>query len=214
MKILKRAAAAFLACAAVLFMLTACSEADVNNFINGVGSSAKGLVQSAVTWVGATAGDKVDAVYQGAVSGLESQYGTSVKLEEYRQEILKEINYYRKQAGLAELTMNNSKLNEAAQRRAVEITTEYFPAHKRNGGKDSCFTILPEVGLTSKVDYNYSGENIASGWFSPQLVVAAWMNSDGHRANILNSKFTQIGIGYNFDASSEAKFYWSQMFLG
>jgi uncharacterized protein YkwD len=65
--------------------------------------------------------------------------------------------------------------------------------------------MMKSFGIT----YRSAGENIARGQRSPKEVVTAWMNSAGHRANILNASFTQIGVGYVADGH-----YWTQMFLG
>lgn len=62
---------------------------------------------------------------------------------------------------------------------------------------------------TFGISYRTAGENIAYGQQTPQAVVNAWMNSSGHRANILSSAYTQIGVG--FYASG---YYWTQMFIG
>ena len=59
------------------------------------------------------------------------------------------------------------------------------------------------------IDYRTAGENIAMGQRTPQEVVNAWMNSPGHRANILNGDFTHIGVGY-----VEQGNYWTQQFIG
>ncbi len=56
------------------------------------------------------------------------------------------------------------------------------------------------------------GENIAAGYTSPQSVVDGWMNSPGHRANILNSGFCDIGVGYAYDGESHYRYYWTQNF--
>jgi uncharacterized protein YkwD len=58
------------------------------------------------------------------------------------------------------------------------------------------------------ISYNSAGENIAQGQRSPEEVVQAWMNSEGHRANIMNGDYTHIGVGYN-----ESGNYWTQMFI-
>lgn len=58
------------------------------------------------------------------------------------------------------------------------------------------------------VDYRTAGENIAKGQRTPQQVVNAWMNSEGHRANILNGNFTHIGVGY-----VEQGNHWTQQFI-
>ena len=59
------------------------------------------------------------------------------------------------------------------------------------------------------ISYRAAGENIAIGYATPEAVVNAWMNSPGHRANILNPSYTQLGVGYVADGS-----YWTQEFIG
>jgi uncharacterized protein YkwD len=61
-------------------------------------------------------------------------------------------------------------------------------------------------------DYRTAGENIAGGYSTPAAVVSAWMNSDGHRAAILNPSFTEIGLGYAYNASSTYGRYWTANF--
>ena len=58
------------------------------------------------------------------------------------------------------------------------------------------------------ISYRSAGENIAMGYKTPEAVVDGWMNSSGHRANILNSSFTKIGVGYVKDGH-----YWTQIFI-
>lgn len=60
------------------------------------------------------------------------------------------------------------------------------------------------------ISYKTAGENIAKGQKTPEAVVNAWMNSEGHRANILNPNYTQMGLGYTADGTV----YWCQMFIG
>jgi uncharacterized YkwD family protein/spore coat assembly protein SafA len=62
------------------------------------------------------------------------------------------------------------------------------------------------------ISYRSAGENIAMGQQTPQEVVKAWMNSEGHRKNILNPNFTHIGVGYA--KGGTGRFYWTQMFIG
>ena len=62
------------------------------------------------------------------------------------------------------------------------------------------------------ISYRAAGENIAKGQKTPAEVVKAWMNSQGHRENILNSKYTEIGVGVAKD--SKGTLYWTQMFIG
>lgn len=119
----------------------------------------------------------------------------------YAAEVLRLVNDIRAQNGLSLLT-STTALQNAAQARTAEIATSF--SHTRPNGK-SCFTILGEHG----VSYRAAGENIAMGQKTPAAVVDAWMNSEGHRANILNASFTQLGVGY--DASRSG---WVQLFIG
>ena len=89
------------------------------------------------------------------------------------------------------------------EERAQEIAQSF--SHTRPDGS-SCFTILEEFG----VSYRAAGENIAMGQRTPEEVMDGWMNSSGHRANILNGTFTSIGVGYYVDGAGAA--HWVQIF--
>lgn len=119
----------------------------------------------------------------------------------YAEEVLRLVNVERSKAGLSPLTAT-SALKAAADKRAQETAVSF--SHTRpNGSKFS--TVLQEYGIS----YRTAGENIAYGQRSPQEVVNAWMNSPGHRANILNANFNKIGIGVY---QSNGVIYWSQLF--
>ena len=111
------------------------------------------------------------------------------------------VNRERAKEGLSALSTNDT-LMAAAQIRATELRTLF--AHDRPDGS-VCFTVLDEVGLP----YMTAGENIAMGYPSPERVVEGWMNSPGHRANILNEYFTAIGVGYDENGRC-----WVQLFVG
>lgn len=112
------------------------------------------------------------------------------------------VNAARQDAGLSELELD-ADLCAAAQARAQEIAQSF--SHTRPDGS-SCFTILEEFG----VSYRAAGENIAMGQRTPEEVMDGWMNSSGHRANILNGTFTSIGVGYYVDGAGAA--HWVQIF--
>ena len=119
----------------------------------------------------------------------------------YADEVLRLVNIERSKAGLSSLS-TNATLKAAADKRAQETVTSF--SHTRpNGSKFS--TVLQEYGIS----YRTAGENIAYGQRSPQEVVNGWMNSPGHRANILNGSFNKIGIGVY---QSRGVIYWSQLF--
>lgn len=117
----------------------------------------------------------------------------------YAAQVLALVNEERSAYGLKPLTMTES-LTEGAMIRAAETTVSF--SHTRPNG-DSCFTAF---NWTS-----YTGENIAYGQSTPEQVMKGWMNSSGHRANILSSNFTTIGIGcFEYNGT----YYWSQAFSG
>lgn len=112
------------------------------------------------------------------------------------------VNAERAKAGLAPLKVS-SNVTAAAQVRAGEIERSF--SHTRPDGSNFS-TALTQNG----VQYMGSGENIAYGQRSPQDVMNTWMNSAGHRANILNEKYTTMGIGYYQNGSGTG--YWVQLF--
>ena len=120
----------------------------------------------------------------------------------YAQEVVRLVNIERANAGLPALAMD-AQLSAAAAIRAEEIDTSF--SHTRPDGT-SCFTVLREMGIA----YRACGENIAKGSPTPARVVEGWMNSAGHRANILNENFTTIGVGVHEDAAGVM--HWAQLF--
>ncbi|MDO4864367.1 MAG: CAP domain-containing protein [Ruminococcus sp.] len=124
------------------------------------------------------------------------------ELAEYANEVAVLVNKERAKQGTAPLRVL-PKLQTAAQIRANEITQTFD--HQRPNGT-SCFSIIEQVGL----DYYYVGENIAAGQSSPERVMSAWMNSDGHKSNILDADFMYIGVGVVQKGNT---LYWTQEFL-
>ena len=116
-------------------------------------------------------------------------------------EVLEEVNEEREDAGLAPLTLSQ-EIMDATAVRANELV-EYY-SHTRPDGT-SCFTAL-------KNNVGYRGENIAVGYRTADDIMDSWMNSAGHRANILNANFDKLGVGYTYDSNSEWKTHWVQMF--
>lgn len=120
----------------------------------------------------------------------------------YMKQVVSLVNEQRAKYGLAPLTID-SNMEKAALVRAREIQTSF--AHTRPDGS-SFSTALKDAG----VSYRQSGENIAWGQRTPEEVMNGWMNSSGHRANILNSSYSRIGVGYVQNASGTG--YWVQLF--
>lgn len=111
------------------------------------------------------------------------------------------VNAERAKYGLSALTVDTN-VQQAALVRAKE-TAQSFSHTRPNGSSFS--TALTEAG----VSYRTVGENIAYGQTTPQQVMNAWMNSSGHRANILNANYTTIGVGYTVINGTA---YWAQLF--
>lgn len=122
---------------------------------------------------------------------------------EFTHEVVRLVNEERAKVGACPLRMAND-LQQAAGVRAQEIVRRF--SHTRPDGS-SCFTVLRGSS------YRQVGENIAAGQQSPAAVVEGWMNSQGHRENILNPTFQEIGVGY-YDGGSSTQYgkYWVQLF--
>lgn len=117
------------------------------------------------------------------------------------QQVLALVNEERRKAGVAPLTLS-AELQSAAAIRAEEITRRF--SHTRpDGSKFS--TVIPNGKYTM-------GENIAAGKNTAAKVVQQWMNSPGHRANILRSDYTELGVGYVYKENSQYMHYWVQIF--
>lgn len=121
--------------------------------------------------------------------------------QSFAEQVVELVNQERVKAGLKPLTMK-TELAAAASVRAKEIKTSF--SHTRPDGR-SYSTALTEQSIR----FRGSGENIAYGQKTPQDVMKSWMNSSGHRANILNPSFTDIGVGYY---ESNGTGYWVQLF--
>ncbi len=120
--------------------------------------------------------------------------------EQLCQEVFRLVNEERAKAGLSALTYYTAG-QAAANKRADEIQTLF--SHTRPNGT-TCFTVFDEFGLTG---FRWYAENIAMGQISPAQVMNSWMNSEGHRANILSPNATGITIGVKNN-------HWVQLFVG
>ncbi|MCL1866937.1 MAG: CAP domain-containing protein [Oscillospiraceae bacterium] len=128
------------------------------------------------------------------------------RVKNFINDVVTLVNAERAKVGLSPVTANNSALNGAAMKRAEEIV-ELF-SHNRPDGS-SCFTILPEFGIVLVSNY-WEAENLARGQKSPQEVMDGWMNSEGHRLNILDKNAAEIGVGL---VIVDGVYHWSQFFL-
>ena len=130
-------------------------------------------------------------VAQGATTTVTGTFRCS-----YQKQVLTLVNQQRAKYGRPALTMTKA-LTDVAMVRAGE--TSYYYSHTRPNDQD-CYTLIPG---------NYRAENIANGQTAPAEVMNDWMNSPGHRSNILDTKWSYIGIGCFV---RNGKYYWVQVF--
>lgn len=121
-------------------------------------------------------------------------------------DVLSLVNAERQKQGLSSLTLSD-KLTAVANEKARDMAENNYFSHT-SPTYGSPFQMLQQYGIR----YRTAGENIAAGQKSPEEVMNSWMNSSGHRANILNPSYTEIGIGYY--AGGKYGTYWAQEFLG
>jgi len=181
-------------------------------------SVISGFYSSARTWLGYSSdtcrypiisGTGTTTVTAGTYDGRRHDSITvtvvEVPAEQWKREVLTLVNEERAKNGLESLEWGIT-CEAAAAVRARELMTSY--AHTRPDGSSwETACPLPDTGGSN-------GENLMAGnaAVSPQTVVAAWMNSPDHRANILSPNFTKLSVGFIFDPSTKYETYWSQFF--
>ncbi|MDO5480188.1 MAG: CAP domain-containing protein [Candidatus Saccharibacteria bacterium] len=178
-----------------------------------------GFYNSARTWLGYSpdtcrtpiiAGVGKTTITAGTYDGNRRDTIDVVVLEvpqdKWKYEVLSLVNQERVRNGLEKLTWGETCAT-AAEVRAEEIVQVY--SHTRPDGSSwDTACVEPAYG-------NYlEGENlvVGSSAVSPETAVAAWMNSEKHRENILNPNYTKLAVGFYFDANTQYKTHWSQYF--
>lgn len=139
-------------------------------------------------------------IYPGQVLTIPTVNST---VTNYENEVIRLVNEIREENGLHKLTVD-WELSRVARYKSQDMKDNRYFSHT-SPVYGSPFDMIKNFGIS----YTSAGENIAKGQSSPQAVVNAWMNSAGHRKNILNSSFTRIGVGYVASGN-----YWTQMFIG
>lgn len=137
----------------------------------------------------------------GTTTGNTGNSGSESTQSDFAAQVVKLVNAERAKAGLGALA-SDALLDKVAVAKVKDMSNNnYFDHQSPTYG--SPFDMMKQFGVT----YSYAGENIAKGQKTPQEVVTAWMNSEGHRANILSKNFTKIGVGFYNG-------YWAQEFIG
>ena len=121
----------------------------------------------------------------------------------YETEVVRLVNDQRAKYGLQPLTIN-WELSRVARYKSEDMAKNKYLSHT-SPTYGTPFEMMRSFGIS----YRSAGENIAYGQRTPAAVMDAWMNSSGHRENILKASYTQIGVGYYANGN-----YWTQMFIG
>ncbi|WP_264739306.1 CAP domain-containing protein [Cytobacillus firmus] len=124
------------------------------------------------------------------------------EINNFESKVIELTNAERQKNGLNALKSDNP-LSNVAQAKSNDMQQKNYFSHT-SPTYGSPFDMMRDFG----VNYSSAGENIAMGQQTPEQVVQAWMESEGHRKNILNGTFTHIGVGYTENGS-----YWTQMFI-
>lgn len=140
-----------------------------------------------------------ELIYPGQVLNIPK---TDATVLNYENEVIRLVNEIRVKNGLNSLTAD-WELSRVARYKSQDMKDNNYFSHN-SPVYGSPFTMIKNFGIS----YKSAAENIAKGHATPQAVVNAWMNSSGHRANILNSTYKKIGVGYVPKGN-----YWTQMFI-
>lgn len=140
-----------------------------------------------------------DLIYPGDKISIPTK---DASVTDFEQEVIRLVNEIRAENGLKSLNYN-WELARVARYKSQDMKDNRYFAHN-SPVYGTPFQMIKNFGIS----FRSAGENIARGYASPQAVVNAWMNSSGHRANILNANYTHIGVGYVSGGN-----YWTQMFI-
>jgi len=142
-----------------------------------------------------------DLIYVGQTVNIPE----AAPLKTFEDEVIRLINVERAKYGLAALS-TNWELSRVARYKSQDMVNKNYFSHT-SPTYGSPFTMMQNFGLK----FSAAAENIAYGQRTAQEVVNAWMNSAGHRANILSAAYTHTGVGAAKKANGTL--YWTQMFM-
>ncbi|MBE7020043.1 MAG: LysM peptidoglycan-binding domain-containing protein [Ruminococcaceae bacterium] len=140
-----------------------------------------------------------DLIYPGDILKIPV---TDSKVTAYEKKVIELVNTERAKYNLKPLSYD-WQLSRVARIKSQDMKDKGYFSHT-SPTYGSPFNMMKSFGIT----YSYAAENIARGQKTPEAVVKSWMNSSGHRANILSEKYTKIGVGYVENGN-----YWTQMFI-
>lgn len=133
----------------------------------------------------------------------EQNNSSNTSISSVEREVARLVNLERQKSGLAPLTLSE-ELSRVARIKSQDMADKNYFSHTSPTYGDP-FQMMRSFGIK----FGYAGENIAKGYRGAESVMNGWMNSSGHRANILNANFKKIGVGY---VEARGTTYWTQLF--
>ena len=131
---------------------------------------------------------------------VEDENNSNSSVSSIEQEVVRLVNIERQKEGLSPLSID-TQLSKVARLKSEDMKNKGYFSHT-SPTYGTPFDMLKQFNIS----YKTAGENIAKGQKSAEAVVNAWMNSEGHRRNILSKSFTHIGVGHTSN-------YWTQLFI-
>lgn len=186
------------------------NSGSCSQWINNILNSFYGKTSSGSTGTTGTtskpAQSTAPAASKPAASKPAASQPTGSSYSAFQTEVVRLVNVERAKNGLGALSIDSTLMKTATVKSQDMARNNYFDHTSPTYG--SPFDLMKQYG----VSYRTAGENIAMGQTSPAQVMNGWMNSPGHRANILNGSYTKIGVGAV--QNSNGTYYWTQHFVG
>ncbi|GAA2361686.1 CAP domain-containing protein [Dactylosporangium salmoneum] len=190
--------------------VAAAASIEPGNLVGGAGDPSGDPSENAATSAAPTTGVPTKAPTTKATTPASKPKTTAATgggNVPYENQVIKLVNAERAKAGCGPVKYN-PKLRAAAYKHSADMARRDYFSHTTPEGVEFATRIKAE-------GYSWSGagENIAAGQGTPEQVMDAWMHSEGHRANILNCKFVDLGVGLEYQIKNDRKIpYWTQDF--
>jgi uncharacterized protein YkwD len=139
----------------------------------------------------------------GVFQGIAGSKGQERALCSEERKLVELVNEIRTVHSLPPLRLSESLVN-AAHGHSLDMAEHGFVSHSSSTGINPSMRML-YAGFR----YHIAGENVAAGQRTPEAVVKSWMNSPGHRANLMNAKFSEMGVGYVYESGTPYRHYWT-----
>ena len=183
-----------------------CGYNSINRYINDILSRFSGKAGNQASSGSKTTSSSKSSSNSSSGASASSGSTATGTYAEYQNQVVQLVNQERTSRGLNALSIDSALTKTATLKSQDMADLGYFDHTSPTYG--SPFDMMKQFGIS----YRVAGENIAMGQTSPKQVMTGWMNSEGHRENILKSSYTKIGVG--IAKNSSGRYYWTQQFIG